>query len=40
LGEHTIEVLKALGYNQEKIDQLEDKGIIRQYPLKGGESNK
>lgn len=40
LGEHTIEVLKALGYNQEKIDQLKDKGIIRQYPLKGGESNK
>ena len=40
LGEHTIEVLKALGYNEKKIDQLEDKGIIRQYPLKGGESNK
>ena len=39
LGEHTVEVLKALGYNQEKVDQLEDKGIIRQYPLKGGESN-
>ena len=40
LGEHTVEVLKALGYNQEKIDQLDDNGIIKQYPLKGGESNK
>ena len=40
LGEHTVEVLKELGYNQEKVDRLEDKGIIRQYPLKGGESNK
>ena len=40
LGEHTVEVLKELGYNQEKIDQLDDNGIIKQYPLKGGESNK
>ena len=40
LGEHTVEVLKELGYNQEKVDRLGDKGIIRQYPLKGGESNK
>jgi CoA:oxalate CoA-transferase len=40
LGEHTAEVLKELGYSQQEIHELEDKGIVKQYPLKGGDANK
>jgi len=40
LGEHTEEVLNELEYNKNDIKELEDKGIIKQNPLKGGESTK
>jgi len=40
LGEHTEEVLNELEYNKNDIKELEDKGIIKQHPLKGGESTK
>ena len=34
LGEHTEEVLEELGYSEKHINELENKGIIKQYPLK------
>lgn len=40
LGEHTEEVLNELGYSGKEVKDLENKGIIKQYPLKGGELNK
>jgi CoA:oxalate CoA-transferase len=40
LGEHTREVLRELEYGQQEIHELEDKGIVKQYPLKGGDANK
>lgn len=40
LGEHTEEVLNELGYSGKEIKELGNKGIIKQYPLKGGELNK
>lgn len=40
LGEHTREVLRELGFGQQEIHELEDKGIVKQYPLKGGDANK
>jgi CoA:oxalate CoA-transferase len=40
LGEHTEEVMRELGYSQQEMHDLEDKGIVKQYPLKGGDANK
>ena len=39
LGEHTEEILREFEYTQQEIYELEDKGIVKQYSLKGGESN-
>jgi crotonobetainyl-CoA:carnitine CoA-transferase CaiB-like acyl-CoA transferase len=38
LGEHTEEVLDELGYSKGDIRELEAKGIVKQYPLKGGDA--
>jgi crotonobetainyl-CoA:carnitine CoA-transferase CaiB-like acyl-CoA transferase len=40
LGEHTEEVLTELGYSKKEIRELEDRGVVRQYPLKGGDTSK
>ena len=36
LGEHTEQVLKGLGYSQERIGELEGGGVV----LRGGSSSK
>jgi crotonobetainyl-CoA:carnitine CoA-transferase CaiB-like acyl-CoA transferase len=38
LGEHTKEVLNKLGYSNVEISELEDTGIVKQHPLKGGDA--
>jgi crotonobetainyl-CoA:carnitine CoA-transferase CaiB-like acyl-CoA transferase len=40
LGEHTEEVIRELGYSPQEIRALEEKEIVKQYPLKGGDANK